>query len=87
MDEDFKIRKTSKIKELREWASQSQENLNRLMEMTKLERDREILSMRFKEGDEHTLEEVGRHFDISKEHVRQIESNAFNILRSLLHTI
>jgi RNA polymerase primary sigma factor len=39
--------------------------------------------MRFGAGDgsEHTLEEVGRSFDVTRERIRQIESKALRKLR------
>ena len=48
-------------------------------------REAEVIKMRFGIGFEkdHTLEEVGRHFSITRERVRQIEAKA---LRKLKHT-
>ncbi len=47
------------------------------------EREREVLEMRFglKDGEAHTLEEVGRAFGVTRERVRQIESKALRKLR------
>jgi len=47
------------------------------------EREREVLEMRFglKDGESHTLEEVGRAFGVTRERVRQIESKALRKLR------
>ena len=47
------------------------------------ERERAVLEMRFglKDGESHTLEEVGRAFGVTRERVRQIESKALRKLR------
>jgi RNA polymerase primary sigma factor len=47
------------------------------------EREREVLEMRFglKDGQEHTLEEVGKHFGVTRERIRQIEAKALRKLR------
>jgi len=47
------------------------------------EREREVVEMRFglKDGQEHTLEEVGRHFGVTRERIRQIEAKALRKLR------
>jgi len=47
------------------------------------ERERAVLEMRFglKDGEAHTLEEVGRAFGVTRERVRQIESKALRKLR------
>lgn len=47
------------------------------------ERERDVLELRFglKDGREHTLEEVSRHFDVTRERVRQIEAKALRKLR------
>jgi RNA polymerase primary sigma factor len=49
-------------------------------------REREIVMRRFGLGDmpAQTLEEVGRHFGVTKERIRQIEMRALNKLRGLL---
>jgi RNA polymerase primary sigma factor len=46
-------------------------------------REREVLQMRFglRDGESHTLEEVGRAFGVTRERVRQIESKALRKLR------
>jgi RNA polymerase primary sigma factor len=46
-------------------------------------RERAVLEMRFglKDGEAHTLEEVGRAFGVTRERVRQIESKALRKLR------
>jgi RNA polymerase primary sigma factor len=48
-------------------------------------REAEVIKMRFGIGfdTDHTLEEIGRHFSISRERVRQVEAKA---LRKLKHT-
>jgi len=47
------------------------------------ERERDVLELRFglKDGKEHTLEEVSRFFDVTRERVRQIEAKALRKLR------
>ena len=47
------------------------------------ERERAVLEMRFglKDGESHTLEEVGQAFGVTRERVRQIESKALRKLR------
>lgn len=47
------------------------------------ERERDVLELRFglKDGKEHTLEEVSRYFDVTRERVRQIEAKALRKLR------
>jgi RNA polymerase sigma factor (sigma-70 family) len=50
-------------------------------------REREIVIRRFGLGDvtsPQTLEEVGRHFGVTKERIRQIEGRALNKLRRML---
>ena len=50
-------------------------------------REREIVMRRFGLGDvpgPQTLEEVGRHFGVTKERIRQIEGRALNKLRGLI---
>jgi RNA polymerase primary sigma factor len=46
-------------------------------------REREVLEMRFglRDGESHTLEEVGHAFGVTRERVRQIESKALRKLR------
>lgn len=47
------------------------------------EREREVLELRFglMDGKEHTLEEVSRYFDVTRERIRQIEAKALRKLR------
>lgn len=47
------------------------------------EREREVLEMRFGlvDGKDHTLEEVGRKFGVTRERIRQIEAKALRKLR------
>ena len=47
------------------------------------DREREVLEMRFglKDGESHTLEEVGQAFDVTRERIRQIESKSLRKLR------
>jgi RNA polymerase primary sigma factor len=46
-------------------------------------REREVLEMRFglTEGRDYTLEEVGKHFNVTRERIRQIEAKALRKLR------
>jgi RNA polymerase primary sigma factor len=46
-------------------------------------REEKVLKMRFgvEEGSEHTLEEVGQSFAVTRERIRQIESKALRKLR------
>ncbi|MEI9898584.1 MAG: sigma-70 family RNA polymerase sigma factor [Chthoniobacter sp.] len=50
---------------------------------TLTEREREILEQRFGliDGRERTLEEIGRHFNVTRERVRQIEAKAMRKMR------
>ena len=47
------------------------------------ERERQVLELRFGliDGQEHTLEEVSRYFNVTRERVRQIEAKALRKLR------
>lgn len=47
------------------------------------DREREVLEMRFglKDGQDRTLEEVGQHFKVTRERIRQIEAKALRKLR------
>ncbi len=47
------------------------------------DREREVLEMRFglTDGQDHTLEEVGKHFGVTRERIRQIEAKALRKLR------
>ncbi|MGF1507390.1 MAG: RNA polymerase sigma factor RpoD [Anaerolineae bacterium] len=47
------------------------------------DREREVLDLRFglKDGKDHTLEEVGKHFGVTRERIRQIEAKALRKLR------
>jgi RNA polymerase primary sigma factor len=47
------------------------------------ERERQVLELRFGllDGKDHTLEEVGQYFDVTRERIRQIESKALRKLR------
>lgn len=50
---------------------------------TLTERERKVLELRFglKDGDVHTLEEVGEEFNVTRERIRQIEAKALRKLR------
>jgi RNA polymerase primary sigma factor len=47
------------------------------------DRERQVLEMRFglKDGKDHTLEEVGNEFGVTRERIRQIEAKALRKLR------
>ncbi len=47
------------------------------------ERERQVLEMRFglRDGKDYTLEEVGKHFRVTRERIRQIEAKALRKLR------
>jgi RNA polymerase primary sigma factor len=47
------------------------------------DRERQVLEMRFglKDGKDHTLEEVGKEFGVTRERIRQIEAKALRKLR------
>ena len=48
-------------------------------------REQKILEMRFglSDGVTHTLEEVGREFDVTRERIRQIEAKALEKIQSM----
>jgi len=50
---------------------------------TLTERERRVLELRFglKDGSDHTLEEVGRQYQVTRERIRQIEAKALRKLR------
>jgi RNA polymerase primary sigma factor len=52
------------------------------------DRERDVLELRFglRDGKEHTLEEVSRYFDVTRERVRQIEAKALRKLRHPAHS-
>ena len=52
------------------------------------DRERDVLAMRFglKDGQSHTLEEVGQAFGVTRERIRQIESKALRKLRHPLRS-
>jgi RNA polymerase primary sigma factor len=47
------------------------------------DREREVLELRYGliDGKDHTLEEVGKHFEVTRERIRQIEAKALRKLR------
>ena len=51
--------------------------------LTLTPREEQVLRMRFglTDGKPHTLEEVGKEFDVTRERIRQIESKALRKLR------
>ena len=52
------------------------------------DREREVLELRFglRDGKEHTLEEVSRYFNVTRERVRQIEAKALRKMRHPSHS-
>lgn len=58
------------------------EKLNKVLDTLK-PRERAVLEQRFglKDGNPHTLEEVGRQFNVTRERIRQIEAKALKNLR------
>ncbi len=58
------------------------DEINRLLSPLD-EREREILRLRFglDRGEPRTLEEVGEHFNLTRERIRQIEARAMSKLR------
>ncbi|MBU0512005.1 MAG: sigma-70 family RNA polymerase sigma factor [Chloroflexi bacterium] len=52
------------------------------------DRERQVLELRFGllDGKDHTLEEVGKYFDVTRERIRQIESMALRKLRHPTHS-
>ena len=78
-DEKVSIEKDYEIKELKQ-------KVEELIESTNLsERERSVIKLRFgidQPGDTaHTLEEIGKKFDVSREMIRQIEKRALKKLR------
>jgi RNA polymerase sigma factor (sigma-70 family) len=63
-------------------ASMVTEEIGRLLSPLD-EREREILRLRFglDRGKPRTLEEVGKHFNLTRERIRQIEARAMSKLR------
>jgi RNA polymerase primary sigma factor len=64
----------------------SQRNLKEQLEMilsTLTEREARVIQMRFglNDGNEHTLEEVGQEFQVTRERIRQIEAKALRKLK------
>lgn len=62
------------------------QNIERVLDQLE-PREREIVMRRFGLGEmsSETLEEVGKHFGVTKERIRQIETRALNKLRALLN--
>jgi RNA polymerase primary sigma factor len=52
------------------------------------DRERDVLELRFglRDGKEHTLEEVSRYFNVTRERVRQIEAKALRKMRHPTHS-
>lgn len=52
------------------------------------DRERQVLELRFGllDGKDHTLEEVGKYFDVTRERIRQIEAKALRKLRHPAHS-
>lgn len=62
--------------------SSLKENLKRALELL-TDREKAILTMRYglEDGHEYTLEEIGRHFKLTRERIRQIELRALKKIR------
>lgn len=60
------------------------ESLNQVLDRHLDERERLVVRQRFGliDGQKRTLQEIGSHFNVSRERVRQIETSAFQKLRS-----
>ena len=58
-------------------------NLKEKMLRTLTSREEKVIKMRFglEDGSEHTLEEVGQCFAVTRERIRQIEAKALRKLR------
>ena len=56
------------------------EELERVMDELLTEKEKQVLAMRFGmvDGEEHTLEEVGKAFGVTRERIRQIEHKALH---------
>jgi RNA polymerase primary sigma factor len=67
--------KAAAFKLLQEYVAHALEELN--------ERERQVIVMRFglEDGTVRTLEEVGRHFSVTRERIRQLETKALAKLR------
>ena len=59
-----------------------QDQINEVLK-TLTPRERDVIRLRFGlvDGRPHTLEEVGEHFEITRERIRQIEAKALRKLR------
>ena len=60
-----------------------QEQIEKLLNTALTERERRVLKLRFGlvDGRQHTLEEVGKEFNVTRERIRQIEAKALRKLR------
>ncbi|MFZ4829101.1 MAG: sigma-70 family RNA polymerase sigma factor, partial [Phototrophicaceae bacterium] len=61
----------------------TQENIHRVLPKVLNPRECEIIMLRYGllDGTEHTLEEVGQHFGVTRERIRQLETQALERLR------
>ncbi len=59
------------------------EHLSSILAVSLTEREYKVLELRFglKDGNEHTLEEVGQKFNVTRERIRQIEAKALRKLK------
>ena len=77
-----KVMNASRKKRVAAGSGTKVEEINRLLAPLD-DREREILKLRFglDRGEPRTLEEVGEHFNLTRERIRQIEARAMSKLR------
>ena len=59
------------------------EQMDRILELVLTERERKIVRLRngMEDGEQHTLEEVGHIFGVTRERIRQIEAKSYAKIR------